>query len=40
MIELSPLEKWSPNNKRLEINTIDAHTGGDLYELLLMDSPN
>ena len=39
MIDLSPLEKWSPNNKRLEINTIDAHTGGEPLRIIINGFP-
>ena len=39
MIELSPLEKWSPNDKHLEINTIDAHTGGEPLRIIINGFP-
>ncbi len=39
MIDLSPLEKFSPNNRHLEINTIDAHTGGEPLRIIINGFP-
>ena len=39
MIDLSPLKKWSPDNRCLEINTIDAHTGGEPLRIIINRFP-
>ena len=39
MIDLSPLKKWSPDNRCLEINTIDAHTGGEPLRIIINGFP-
>ena len=39
MIDLLQLEKWSPNDSRHVINTIDAHTGGEPLRIIINGFP-
>ena len=39
MIDISSISKWSPKNKWLEINTIDAHTEGEPLRIVISGLP-